>query len=98
MTNIKLFQDKKIRSVLNEEEEQWYFVIEDVVAALTDCADPKQYIKRMKLCNAELAKGWVQIVPTLAVQTSGGKPKNCQTWRKSSWCSTKRNRNWKKRP
>lgn len=57
MTNIKLFQDKKIRSVLNEEEEQWYFVIEDVVAALTDCADPKQYIKRMKLCNAELAKG-----------------------------------------
>ncbi|MBQ6754277.1 MAG: hypothetical protein IJR03_03630 [Bacteroidales bacterium] len=42
---------------MNEEEEQWYFVIEDVVAALTDCADPKQYIKRMKLCNAELLKG-----------------------------------------
>lgn len=73
MTNIKLFQDKKIRSVWNEEEEQWYFVVEDVVAALTDSSDPKQYVKRMKLRDTELAKGWVQIVPTLAVPTAGGK-------------------------
>ncbi len=78
MTNIKLFQDKKIRSVWNDDEEQWYFVIEDVVAALTDSADPKQYIKRMKLRDAELAKGWVQFVPTLAVQTPGGRQRmNC---------------------
>lgn len=73
MSNIKLFQDKKIRSVWNEEEEQWYFVVEDVVAALTDSADPKQYVKRMKLRDAELAKGWVQIVPILAVPTAGGR-------------------------
>lgn len=72
MTNIKLFQDKKIRSVWNEEEEQWYFVLEDVVAALTDSSNPKQYVKRMKLRDPELAKGWVQIVPTLVVQTPGG--------------------------
>ena len=78
MSNIKLFQDKKIRSVWNDDEEQWYFVIEDVVAALTDSADPKQYIKRMKLRDTELAKGWVQIVPTLAVPTPGGKQRmNC---------------------
>ena len=70
MTNIKLFQDTKIRSVWNEEEEQWYFVVEDVVAALTDSSDPKQYVKRMKLRDTELAKGWVQIVPTLAVPTA----------------------------
>lgn len=78
MTNIKLFQDKKIRSVWNDEEEQWYFVVEDVVAALTDSVDPKQYVKRMKLRDPELAKGWVQIVPTLVVQTTGGKQRmNC---------------------
>ena len=78
MTNIKLFQDKKIRSVWNEEEEQWYFVVEDVVAALTDSSDPKQYVKRMKQRDAELAKGWVQFVPTLAVQTPGGRQRmNC---------------------
>ena len=72
MTNIKLFQGNKIRSTWNEEEGQWYFVLEDVVAVLTDSRDPKQYIKRMKLRDAELAKGWVQIVPTLVVNTPGG--------------------------
>lgn len=78
MTNVKLFQDKKIRSVWNDDEEQWYFVLEDVVVALTDSRDPKQYIKRMKLRDAELAKGWVQIVPTLAVRTPGGPQRmNC---------------------
>lgn len=78
MNNIKLFQDKRIRSVWNEEEEQWYFVVEDVVAALTDSSDPKQYVKRMKLRDMELAKGWVQFVPTLWVETAGGKQRmNC---------------------
>ena len=72
MTNIKLFQGNKIRSTWNEEEGQWYFVLEDVVTVLTDSRDPKQYIKRMKLRDAELAKGWVQIVPTLVVNTPGG--------------------------
>lgn len=75
MNNIKLFQDKKIRSQWNEDEEQWYFVIEDVVEALTNSKDPKQYVKRMKLRDPELAKGWVQIVPTLVVQTAGGPQK-----------------------
>lgn len=69
MTKIKLFQDKKIRSAWNEEEQQWYFVVEDVILALTDSADPKQYLKRMKQRDKELSKGWVQFVPTLAVQT-----------------------------
>lgn len=41
MSNIKLFESKKIRSVWNEEEQKWYFVVEDVVAALTDSNDPK---------------------------------------------------------
>lgn len=48
MSNIKLFQDKKIRSVWNEEEQQWYFSIIDVVEVLTDSVDPKQYIKKMR--------------------------------------------------
>lgn len=73
MANIKLFEEKKIRSVWNEADERLYFVVEDVVAALTDSADPKQYVKRMKQRDPELAKGWVQIVPTLSVDTPGGK-------------------------
>lgn len=55
MSNIKLFQDKKIRSVWNEEENQWYFSVLDVVEALTDSNDPKQYIKRMRSRDAVLS-------------------------------------------
>ena len=48
MANIKLFQDKKIRSVWNDEEEQWYFSVVDVVAALTDSINPTDYLKKMR--------------------------------------------------
>jgi DNA-damage-inducible protein D len=75
MSNIKLFESKLIRSVWNEAEQKWYFVVEDVIAILTDSNDPKQYVKRMRQRDLELAKGWVQIVPTLLVETSGGKQK-----------------------
>ncbi|MBP9925039.1 MAG: hypothetical protein KBF45_03540 [Cyclobacteriaceae bacterium] len=72
MSNIKLFESKRVRSVWNKKEQKWYFVVEDVVAVLTDSNDPKQYIKRMGQRDLELAKGWVQIVPTLSVDTAGG--------------------------
>ena len=73
MSNVKLFESKQIRTIWNETDEKWYFVIEDVILVLTDSKDPKQYIKRMRQRNAELAKGWVQFVPSLLVDTAGGK-------------------------
>lgn len=72
MNTIKLFESKNIRSIWNETEEKWYFVVEDVIAILTDSKDPKQYIKRMRMRDSELSKGWVQFVPTLKVETKGG--------------------------
>jgi len=72
---LKLFEGKEIRSIWNTPDEQWYFVLEDVIVALTDSKDPKQYIKRMKLRDSELSIGWVQIVPTLYVETNGGPQK-----------------------
>jgi len=75
MNTIKLFESKNIRSVWNEAEEKWYFVVEDVISILTDSNDPKQYVKRMRKRDIELALGWVQIVPTLLVETAGGKQK-----------------------
>lgn len=75
MSNIKLFESKQIRSVWDEADGKWYFVVEDVIAVLTDSKDSKQYIKRMRQRDAELAKGWVQFVPTLTVDTAGGKQK-----------------------
>jgi len=75
MSNIKLFESKQIRSIWNEQDQKWYFVVEDVIGVLTDSKDPKQYIKRMRQRDEELAKGWVQIVPTLWVETAGGRQK-----------------------
>ena len=75
-TNIAVFKGKEIRKTLHNKE--WWFVVEDVVLALIDSSDPKQYIQRMKQRDPELGKGWVQIVHTLLIDTSGGKQKtNC---------------------
>ena len=70
---IAIFQKKEIRKTIHNNE--WWFVIEDVVFALTDSKDPKQYIQRFKQRDPELKKGWVQIVRTLLIETSGGKQK-----------------------
>ena len=72
MGNIKLFESQQIRTVWSELEQKWYFSVQDVVAVLTDSADVKQYIKKMRQRDKELAKGWVQIVPSLKVETAGG--------------------------
>ncbi len=76
MSNIKLFESKQIRTVWNESDQKWYFVVEDVDTVLTDSKDPKQYIKRMRQRDQTLAQGWVQIVPTLAIETAVVSTKN----------------------
>ena len=40
---LKLFQDKKVRTVWDDEQEKWYFSIVDVVAVLTDSVDSTAY-------------------------------------------------------
>jgi hypothetical protein len=69
-TRIALFQRKEVRRTIHNHE--WWFVVEDVVLALIESRDPKQYIQRMKQRDLELGKGWVQIVHTLSIPTEGG--------------------------
>jgi len=78
MTKIKLFQDKKIRSEWNEEEEQWYFSVYDVVEALTDSSDPKQYIKRMRSRDEALNLIWGTICTPLEMIALDGKRRKIQ--------------------
>ena len=68
---IAIFKGRKIRKTIHLNE--WWFVVEDVVLALIDSNDSKQYVQRMKLRDPELSKGWVQIVHILSVKTLGGK-------------------------
>jgi DNA-damage-inducible protein D len=69
-TKIALFKGKTIRRTLHQNE--WWFVVEDVVAALADTAKPKDYINKMRRRDEELAKGYGQIVHTLPIDTEGG--------------------------
>ena len=48
MSNIKLFEEKKVRSVYNEQEEKWYFSVIDVIQVLTDSTVPKRYWSDLK--------------------------------------------------
>jgi DNA-damage-inducible protein D len=48
MSDIKLFESKQIRSVWNEDDQKWYFSVIDVVAALTDSPNPRDYWYRIK--------------------------------------------------
>lgn len=67
---IAIFENRKIRRLWREED--WWFVVEDVVSALTDSSDPKQYISKLRQRDEVLSQGWVQIVHPLPIPTAGG--------------------------
>lgn len=48
MSNIKLFESKKIRTHWDEEQEEWYFSIIDVIAILTESINPQAYWRKLK--------------------------------------------------
>lgn len=71
--NLKLFEDRKVRTVWDDKEEKWYFSIVDVVSVLTDSADPKQYIKRMKGRDESLKSNWGTICTLVPLVSEDGK-------------------------
>lgn len=79
MNSVKLFQSTQIRSVWNEEEQQWYFSVVDVVGILTDSLDPKQYIKKMRARDPELSSNWGTICTPLKLLSKDGKMRKSQT-------------------
>ena len=75
-TAIIIFKEKTIRRSWHNN--QWWFVIVDVIAALTDSLNPSGYLKDMRRRDQELNKGWGQIATPLSIDTSGGEQKlNC---------------------
>ncbi|MBI2315101.1 Bro-N domain-containing protein [Candidatus Daviesbacteria bacterium] len=76
ITKIAIFRNRKIRKTIHKNE--WWFVIVDVVVALTDSVQPDGYIKDMRRRDPELFKGWGQIATPLSIETTGGAQKvNC---------------------
>ena len=70
---IKLFEEKQIRSVWNEEEEKWYFSIVDVVSILTDSSNPNNYWKVLKHRLTKEGSELVTNCNQLKMQSSDGK-------------------------
>jgi prophage antirepressor-like protein len=76
-TNIAVFRGKEIRKTIHKNE--WWFSVSDVVEALTDSADPKQYIKKMRQRDPELNSYWGTICTPLEITAPDGKVRetNC---------------------
>lgn len=70
---IQLFEDRTIRTAWDVEKEEWYFSVVDVIAALTNSADPKQYIKKMRSRDRELNARWGTICTLTQMTASDGK-------------------------
>lgn len=62
---IAIFKGKKVRRVIFQNE--WWFAVVDVVAALTDSVQPDGYIKDMRRRDEELSEGWGQIATPLVI-------------------------------
>ena len=70
---IKLFEDKKVRTLWDSEKEEWYFSVIDVIAILTDSENPRRYWSDLKRkLNAEGSQLYADIVQ-LKMTASDGK-------------------------
>lgn len=78
MSTIKLFESKHIRSVWNEADLKWYFSIADIVQALTDTVNAKDYIKKMRKRDPELNANWGTFCPPLELMAPDGKRRKTQ--------------------
>lgn len=77
-TKLQLFDNINIRSSWNENEEEWYFSVSDIVAALTNSADPKQYIKKMRSRDFDLSSKWGTICTPVEMIGIDGKRRKIQ--------------------
>ena len=76
--SIQLFEDRKIRTAWDEEQEEWYFSVQDVVAVLAESSDPKQYIKKMRARDPELSANWGTICTPVQMPAADGKMRKIQ--------------------
>ena len=76
--SIQLFEDRKIRTAWDEDKEEWYFSVQDVVAVLSESTDPKQYIKKMRTRDPQLSANWGTICTPVQMLAADGKQRKVQ--------------------
>lgn len=70
---MQLFEDKRIRTAWDENKQEWFFSVVDVVAVLTDSADPTDYLKKMRKRDELLGSYIGTNCPQVEMLTSTGK-------------------------
>jgi hypothetical protein len=73
MSNIKVFEDKKIRTQWNEQEEDWYFSVVDVISILTDSSQPRKYWNDLKRKLKQEGSQLSEKIGQLKLKSSDGK-------------------------
>ncbi|MEI6604890.1 MAG: hypothetical protein WCP35_06250 [Verrucomicrobiota bacterium] len=73
MFAISLFEEKQVRRAWNASEEKWYFSIHDVVLVLTDPANVKDYIKKLRKRDSDLDSYWGTNCPPVEMTAADGK-------------------------
>lgn len=73
---LALFEEKEIRKTWKNEK--WYFSIVDVVYALTDSLNPKEYMKKIKSRDIEIKNNWGTICTLLDMIALDGKIRKIQ--------------------
>jgi hypothetical protein len=70
---IKLFEDRNVRIMWNEDTEEWYFAIMDVVGILTDSPEPRKYWSVLKTRLKQEGVELTTICSQLKLQAADGK-------------------------
>lgn len=70
---IKIFEEKKVRVVWDDETEEWYFSVIDIIAVLTDSSNPTDYFKKMRKRDEQLALFVGTNCPQITMLTETGK-------------------------
>lgn len=70
---VKIFEEKRIRSIWDDEKEEWFFSVVDVVEVLTGSINPTDYLKKMRKREPELASYLGTNCPQVAMTTLSGK-------------------------
>ncbi len=70
---LKLFEDRKVRTVWDDQTEEWYFSVVDVVAVLTDSVNPTDYLKKMRKRDTQLGLFIGTNCPHVTMITETGK-------------------------
>lgn len=78
MSELVLFEEKRVRRVWNKADQKWYFAVQDVIEILTGSADVKQYVKKLRSRDPDLGANWGTICTLVDMVAADGRIRKVQ--------------------